>query len=87
MNIEYVAANLEIGALRAISLGLTPSAFNSATWHLRGLQTDREIEDSGWNPGAAIYVLGDIPTALTVLGLTSSWSLSTEPQYEYWKNR
>jgi RHS repeat-associated protein len=86
MNIEYVAANMEAGALRAIALGFEPSAFNSASWHLRGLQTNREIEQAGWNPGGAIYILDDIPTALTVLGLTSAWSLNTEPQYDYWKN-
>ena len=86
MNIEYVAANLESGALRAIAKGFKPSAFNSATWHLRGVQTDKEIGDSSWNPGGAIYILDDIPTALTVLGITSSWNVSLEPQYAIWKN-
>ncbi|MCC6189973.1 MAG: RHS repeat-associated core domain-containing protein, partial [Anaerolineales bacterium] len=87
MNIEYVAANLEAGALRAATVGLTPSAFNSATWHLRGLQTNEEIRNAGWNPGGAIYILDDLPTALQVLGLTSNWSLNTEPQYAYWLGR
>jgi RHS repeat-associated protein len=78
MNIEYVATNLEAGALRAITLGITPTAYNSATWHLRGLQSDKEILDSGWNPGGANYILNDIPTALQVFGLTSSWNVSLE---------
>jgi RHS repeat-associated protein len=87
-NIEYVAANLEAGALRALSLGLTPSAFNSASWHMRGLQTNREIKDARWHPGGAMYIVNDIPIALNIWGLTSRWSLSesTEPQYYYWKS-
>ena len=86
VNIEYVAANLEAGALRALSLGLTPSAFNSASWHMTGLQTNEEIK--GWNPGGAMYIVDHIPIALDVWGLTSRWSLSenTEPQYYYWKS-
>jgi RHS repeat-associated protein len=87
MNIEYVAANLEAGALRAIAKGFQPSAFNSATWHLRGVQTDKEIGNSGWDPGGAIYILDDIPTALTVFGITSSWNISLETQYATWDNR
>jgi len=88
MNIEYVAANLEAGALRALSLGLTPSAFNSASWHMKSLQTNEEIEDERWNPGGAMYIVNDIPIPLDIWGLTSRWSLSesTEPQYYYWKS-
>lgn len=88
-NIEYVAANLEAGALRALSLDppLQPSAFNSAAWHLKSLQADREIETSGWQPcpGGACLIVDYIPTALMVLGLTSSWNKSMEPQYAHWK--
>ncbi len=74
INIEYVAANLEAGALRMLAKGLTPTAFNSATWHLKGVQTEDEFEQLGWNPGGATYILNEIPTALQVLGLTSNWN-------------
>jgi hypothetical protein len=84
-NIEYVAANLEAGALRALSRGYPPTAFNSAAWHLKGIQTDEEIIRRGWNPGAAKTILDEIPIALSVMNLTSSWKLATEPQY--WSNR
>lgn len=85
MNIEYVAANLEIGAQRAIAKGFQPTAFNLASWHQRGLQTDAEISKGRWNPGGAIYVLDDIPTALKVMGLTSTWSARREAQYLKYK--
>jgi hypothetical protein len=81
MNIEYVATNLEVGALRTNTKGFKPTAFNSATWHLRGLQTDQEIEEGRWNPGGAVWILDHIPTALKVMDLTSTWDLSTEQQY------
>ena len=84
MSIEYVAANLEAGALRAYAKRLEPSAFNLAAWHMRGVQTDREIRDSGWNPGGAIYIVDDMPTALTVLQVTTRWNLAKEYQYAHW---
>ena len=88
INIEYIAANLQAGALRAESLGITPTAFNSATWHLKGVQTDSEIavfRGLGHSVGGAIYILDDIPTALDVMDLKSSWSLRNEEQY--WRYR
>ncbi len=80
-NIEYVAANLEVGALRLFSLGLQPTAYNSATWHLMSVQTPEEISRRKWDPGAAVWILNEIPTVLTVLGLDSSWNISQEMQY------
>jgi hypothetical protein len=86
-NIEYVATNLEAGALRANAIGLTPSAFNSATWHLAGVQKDEEIRQAGWSPGGAATILQNMPIALAVWGLNSVWSLNNEPQYHYWDGR
>jgi len=88
MNIEYVAANLQVGALRAESLGITPTAFNSATWHLKGVQTNSEIDaiaSFGHSVGGAVTILDYMPTALQVLNLTSSWSLYNEKQYWRYK--
>jgi RHS repeat-associated protein len=91
-NIEYLSANLEAGALRALSVNLQPSAFNSAAWHFWSIQTDEEITrfpsvmGPDWNPGAAIIVLDEIPKALNILGLTSIWNVSVEPQYSRWKD-
>jgi RHS repeat-associated protein len=88
-NIEYVAANLEAGALRATTIGLQPSAFNAATWHLRGIQSDDEIINAQppWKPCplGACFILEEISSALTAWGITSNWNLSSEPQYAYWK--
>jgi RHS repeat-associated protein len=87
-NIEYIAANLEAGALRAIALDTIPSAFNSATWHQMGVQTDLEIIDLerlGFSVGGAAQVLEKIPWALCALGLKSNWSLSNEKQYQRYK--
>ena len=87
-NIEYVAANLQAGALRALSLGITPTAFNSVTWHQKGVQTDDEIYNIGkfgHSVGGAVYVLDDMATALQVLNVTSNWSLANEEQY--WRYR
>jgi len=39
------------------------------------------ICEVGWPPGGAVYILDDIPTALQVLELTSSWQASDEEQY------
>lgn len=86
-NIEYAAAILEQGALRARSLGIMPSAFNSASWYIKGVQTDDEIAEWWPHPGAAIFVLWDIPKVLEVWGLNTSWDLSTESQYEHWRRR
>ena len=89
-NIEYLSADLEAGALRAMSVNLQPSAFNSAAWHFWSIQTDAEIINypsvmgPEWNPGAAIKVLNEIPMALDILGLTSGWNVSMEPQYRRW---
>ncbi len=87
--IEYVAAILEQGALRAAKLGLTPTAFNSVTWYIRSLQSESEIEE--WNVateynydprGHAAFVVTNIPVALDVFGETSSWSPDIhEPGY------
>jgi hypothetical protein len=89
INIEYVAANLEAGALRAKTIGLQPSAFNVATWHLRGIQSDDEImrAQPPWRPCpyGACFILEEISSALTAWGIASSWNLSSEPQYAYWK--
>jgi hypothetical protein len=79
--IEYIAANLEAGALRRIAKGLQPNAFYSATWHLKSVVTANEIKAIRWNPGGATYILNNIPTALTVLGLTSSWNINQEMLY------
>ncbi len=88
VNIEYAAAILEQGAVRALSLGLKPSAFNSVTWYKRGVQTNREIREgwgSGGQGGSAIFVLDNIPNVLEVWGLSTTWSLASEPQYWYWR--
>ena len=81
INIEYVAANLEVATLRAFAKGYLPTAFNSATWHLKGVQTDDEFKLLGWDPGGATYILNNIPTALQVLGLTSNWDANMDMQY------
>ena len=83
-NIEYAAAILEQGALRARMVGIEPSAFNAVTWYKKGVQTDREIEDVPWNAGSAIYVLQNVPEVLDVWGLSTSWNVSTEVQYARW---
>lgn len=78
--IEYVAAHLEAGALRAQSRGLTPTGFNSVTWYARSVQTNDEIArltQLGFpDPsGHARWVLSNMPIALHSLGgLTTSWS-------------
>jgi RHS repeat-associated protein len=84
INIEYLATNLEMGALRAMTNKIQPTAFNSASWHLKGLQTDDEIEGI-WDPGAAVNILDHIPVALYVMDLSSTWNLSMEPQYAKYK--
>ena len=89
-NIEYVAAILEQGALRAYAIGLEPSAFNSVTWYERGCQTNQEIFSSwgsGGQGGSAIYALDNIPVVLDVWGLSTTWSLDSEPQYWYWREQ
>ena len=88
-NIEYVAANLEAGALRALANGFIPTAFNSASWHLVGVQTDDEFRRilGGWNPGGAVFILDQVPTALSVMELASSWNALTDPQYVKYKSR
>jgi RHS repeat-associated protein len=85
ISVEYVAGNLEYGALRAMSKGLTPSAFNSVTWHMAGVQTKAEIGAIPAVIGGAIWTVDQIPTALEILGLTSMWNLSMEPQYVYYR--
>jgi hypothetical protein len=87
INIEYVAANLEAGARRAIANGLQPSAFNSASWHLWGVQSDEEINKVHWNPGGALWTLDHISNALEAMEITTAWNLQMDPQYVYWKNR
>lgn len=87
INIEYVAANLEAGARRAIAKGLQPSAFNSASWHLWGVQSDDEIAQAQWNPGGAIWTLDHISNALDAMEITTTWNLQMDTQYVYWKNR
>lgn len=85
INIEYVAANLEAGARRATSKGIQPTAFNSASWHLKGVQSFGEINQIGWNPGGASYILDHVSNALEAMHLTSTWSLQNEHEYIYWK--
>ncbi len=65
VNIEYVAANLEAGALRAIAKGITPNAFNSATWHMFGVQ-DRTTIEAHFIPGpfGPMGIVRNIPTEL-----------------------
>ncbi len=92
-NIEYVAANLEAAALRALKLDTQPSAFNAATWHMRGLTTDKEIDAYirryAWQtgPGGPSLVVETIPIGLSTWDLSSSWNVSTETQYEHWKSQ
>jgi hypothetical protein len=84
-NIEYVAANLEAGAIRATTLGVEPNAFNLAMWHAHGVLSDEEIKDYkqifGRKVGSASNVLNDMPTALNVLGVTSSWNANQEQRH------
>ncbi len=87
INIEYVAANLEAGARRAIAKGLQPSAFNSASWHLWGVQSDDEITRAGWNSCGANWTLDHIPYALASMKITTSWNLQMEPQYATSKSK
>jgi len=89
-NIEYAAAILEQGALRAYAIGLEPSAFNSVTWYERGCQTNQEIFEgwvSGGQGGSAIFALDNIPVVLDVWGLNTTWGLDNEPQYWYWREQ
>jgi hypothetical protein len=88
INIEYLAVNFEAAALRAISLGEAPTAFNTVAWHTKGVQTDdeirllqRNITISPQSLGHANWVLDDVTISLQVLGLTSTWNKYNEPQY------
>jgi hypothetical protein len=89
-NIEYAAAILEQGSLRAMTIpDLTPSAFNSVTWYQRGVQTNDEIErhwGSGGQGGSAIFVLNNVPKILNVWRLNTVWRVGrkNEPQYYHW---
>jgi len=87
INIEYVAANLEAGARRAIAKGLQPSAFNSASWHLWGVQSDDEIERARWNSCGANWTLDHISNALDAMEITTTWNLNMEPQYATSKSK
>lgn len=87
INVEYVAADLEAGARRAIAKGLQPTAFNSASWHLWGVQSDDEINRVHWDPGGAIWTLDHMSNALGAMEITTTWNLQMDPQYVYWKNR
>jgi RHS repeat-associated protein len=89
MNIEYVAANMEAAALRATSLGITPTAFNSVAWHTKGVQTDEEIlrlittiKSPPQSAGHVDWVLDDVAVSLSVMNLTSSWTVNNETQYK-----
>jgi hypothetical protein len=89
-NIEYAAAILEQGALRAPLVGVEPSAFNSVTWYERGCQTNDEIRQgwfTGGHGGSAIFVLDNVPKVLDAWGLNTTWSLDSEPQYWYWRKQ
>ena len=86
ISIEYIAANFEAAALRAMSLGEIPTAFNTVAWHTKGVQTNDEIvllqqRYQNQSVGHADWVLDDIAVSLQVLGLTSTWSVNNEPQY------
>lgn len=86
MNIEYVAAGLEQGALRAFQIGIEPTGFNSVSWFKRGVQTNEEIEDAWGHPGAAMYPLENIWDVLNIWGLSTSWSIFSEKQYWHWRD-
>jgi len=88
-NIEYVAANLEAGSQRATKIGLTPSAFNSAAWHLKGIQSENEIKKARWNPCplGACLILEEIPNALAIWGVLSNWNINVESEYAIWKSQ
>jgi len=69
MNVEYVAANLEAGALRARALGLDPpSAFNAVIWHQQGVQIKEEIEKRRLHQYTLgpVWVLDDIGIPLDI---------------------
>jgi RHS repeat-associated protein len=84
-NIEYIAADLEAGARRANAKGWRPTAFNSASWHLWGVQSDEEINRAHWNPGGAIWILNHMSNALEALEISTTWNLQMDPQYIQWK--
>jgi hypothetical protein len=89
-NIEYAAANLEAGALRAKALGLDPpSAFSAVMWHQKGIQTLDEIIRSGLEAYTErpIRIMEDVVTPLSLWGLASSWDPSKEPAYESYGNQ
>jgi RHS repeat-associated protein len=89
VNIEYVAANLAAGALRAAARGLTPGAFSSATWHMWGVQDRGEVERFPHRPGpyGPMGIVRNIPTALNVLSLRSGWMPDMDGEYVYWRGQ
>ena len=95
MNVEYLAANLEAGIIRAKWLKANEgmkdlggpfdgsSIFNLATWHAFGVQSDAEIRQSGRNVGHAATVVDWMPLSLKVLGLQGQYNPGV--QYKTWK--
>lgn len=88
--IEYVAAHLEAGAQRAMSLGITPTAFNSVTWYNKSVQSGEEIEEAfsrGLDaPGHAQWVLCNMPKALHSLGgIATNWRLDEAHEPEFYR--
>jgi hypothetical protein len=84
INIEYAAAILEQGALRAFCLGIEPSGFNVVSWYKRGVQEDIEIDNAGWDAGSAIFVVRNVPKVLNVWRLRATWDISMKKQHEPW---
>jgi len=60
INIEYIAEYLEAGTYRARVLGIFPTTFNSASWHMQGLQTKEKFREGRWNTGGAIRIIEQI---------------------------
>lgn len=68
-----------------MSLGLTPTAMDLALWHLKGIQTFSEAGGDFNTYGAAWWITSQIPTALNVLEINSTWSW--EEDYAAWLSR
>jgi hypothetical protein len=83
VNIEYVAAILEEGALTALARGETPSAFISVLWYKHSTVEYQEIKDMGAYANIGTTVLDDVSKALSAWGRTTIWdkrSWDMEPQ-------
>jgi RHS repeat-associated protein len=89
-SIEYVAAILEAGALRARSRGEIPTAYSSVLWYVSGTTSREEQERSivevtgvreKWKHAAGI--IDNVTVALQIMGLSSTWRPDNahEPDY------